>query len=279
MRTITVRVIASAVLSCALISASALHAATPRKLPSCGAIQHVQLSEGVSLVRLANGVDVERLTGDAALAHLRNLMSRNPAAFAQSRKDLLARGFKPTETVFVERTLRQARSRWDQARPFQYVQDYSESNSDGEIVFWSWTDGDDDTWEGSIYVTIYSNGAETTWDGQIYDATEDHPWVWYQKTYERQPIDKQIEYSAPPLPGRGAEAIQLARLGQPMWKPEFLPAGSFYNWSVCWRSAVVGGCTTAAVACRLSGPAWPGCFGAWCVGAEVGGAIGCYFAN
>lgn len=40
-----------------------------------------------------------------------------------------------------------------------------------------------------------------------------------------------------------------------------------------WLRCAYGGCTTAAVACALSGPGWLGCFGAWCAGAEAGCVI------
>jgi hypothetical protein len=47
------------------------------------------------------------------------------------------------------------------------------------------------------------------------------------------------------------------------------------NGAVCWRNAVVGGCTTAAIGCIRVKVAWPACFATWCIGAEVGGAVAC----
>lgn len=43
----------------------------------------------------------------------------------------------------------------------------------------------------------------------------------------------------------------------------------------CWLKATAAGCTTAAVACGFSGPAWGHCAGGWCAGAAAGAAVGC----
>lgn len=224
--------------------------------------------------------NIERIAGEAALTHLRNLMSRNPEAFARSRQNLAARGYKPTDTVYVERTLRPLKGPGSSSSPYQLVQDYSESNADGEILFWSWSDGNNNTWEGAIHMVIYGNGAESTWDGQIDASTSEHPWVWYEKSWERPPREPiEIRYSFPPPASRGGDVIHLARSGPKWTNPHFVPAGSFYNWARCWRAGVVSGCSTAAVGCIATNGGWAGCWGAWCTGTLVGAGAGCYFMN
>jgi hypothetical protein len=284
MRHISAKRISFVVVVLSLIASSVTAFAATPSVPSCPAfkarvpVEKVEVSKDVKLIRFGDDVEVEQLSGQAALAHLRNALSKRPEAFEKARQNLAARGFKPTEHVYVERTLRNIRSKSNGRSPYFLTQTSSEHNTDGEILFWSWDDGNNGTWEGTIQVTIYSNQASTTWDGQIDDSTDSHPWVWYEKTWEGRDRGP-YEVSSPPMPARYRNDILLAKSTPQAINPDYFLTGSFYNWAVCWRSAVVGGCTTAAVACRLSGPAWPGCFGAWCVGAEVGGAVGCYFAN
>lgn len=169
------------------------------------------LDPDIRRVRLGNDVWVERLTGKAALAHLHNIMSRRPGAFDRARQSLRDRGFVPTETVYVERTIRLAST-----QPFGKglvvpAQDYSESNEDGEILFWSWDDGDDATWEGSIYIEIYSDGAASTWEGQIDASNEEHNWIYYLKTWEGgpgpgEPLEARFDL-APPRPGHAPRIV------------------------------------------------------------------------
>lgn len=234
-----------------------------------------KLSEDITLVQYDSERAVEQLRGTAALAHLQNLRSREPQALIASIKNMKEHGFRPTDHVFVERHLRLARNTSQSGPPpYSLTQTSSEANSDGEIVFWSWDDGDNSTWEGTIYVEIYSDGAASTWDGQIYDETEDHPWVWYQKTWERDPVDRRIAF--PPLPGTRSNDRFLLTNSAIALRPQFDLVG-FYEWATCWRAAVVGGCSGAAWTCRRTGPLWPECFAYGCTGAEIAGAIGCYY--
>lgn len=221
-----------------------------------------QLGDDVRLVQLNAETAVEQMNGQAARSHVRNLLSRQPQAFAASRKLMTERGYVPTDHYYVERTINlAAKKRGEGDNQFAY----SESNADGEIVIWSWDDGNPDTWEGSIYVEVYRDGSASTWDGQIDESRTDYPWIWYRKTWEKpgrggpKPV-----HLVPPFPTNG---IQLA-------SADYQLAG-FYEWAVCWRSGVVSGCTAAAIGCRRLGPAWAECFGFLCVGAEVGSAIGC----
>jgi hypothetical protein len=242
-----------------------------------------QSNSEIQRVALGNDVFVERLHGEAALAHLYNLMSRRPEAFAAARKSLEQRGFAPTNIVTVERTIRLARSRPKEGGALAVpAQTSSEQNSDGEIVFWSWDDGNNGTWEGEIYIEIYSTGAASTWEGQIDDSTDQYPWIYYRKLWEGAggggPHEVQNEVS-PPLPGSRAQIVPAVLLESCGLEAGRVVPVSFYQWAVCWRACVLGGCTAAAAWCRLTGPAWPECWSVRCVAAEIGCAVSCYFAN
>lgn len=249
---------------------------------SCQAAHVSQQGPDVRRVALGGGAMVEKLKGEAALAHIYNVFSKKPEAFKAARKALEARGFEPTQHVYVERTVRLASNRWgSDGASVLPVQDYSEQSSEGEIVFWSWDDGDDNTWEGSIFVEAYSTGEQSTWEGQIDASNEDHDWVYYQKTWSGggpgggDPLPASLD--APPLPRPSTPSPTLAT-----WPPPGASAGSmyvpvgWYGWATCWRACVVGGCVAVAIGCVASGPLWPGCFGWGCVGAEVGCAITCF---
>jgi len=221
-----------------------------------------QLRDDIRLVQLGPETAVEQMKGQAARSHIRNLMSRQPQAFAASRGLLTERGYVPTDHFYVERTINLAGKKRDKD-DIQFA--YSENNVDGEIDIWSWDDGNPDTWEGSIYVEVYRNGSASTWGGQIDDSRTDYPWIWYRETWEKPGVGgpRQIRL-VPPKPTNG---IELVRGDNEL--------ASFYNWAECWRRAVVGGCTAAAIGCKRMGPAWPECFGFICVGVEIGSAIGC----
>jgi hypothetical protein len=220
-------------------------------------------------VKISEDLRIQEMTGQAALDHLYNVLSRKPKAFSTARKSLASRGFLPTEKVYVERTVR-----------LVSPASLSDTSPDGEIVFWSWDDGDDGTWEGAIYVEVYSSGAASTWEGQLDVSTQDYPWIEVHKTWEGGagggggPLP--VSFNGPPLPGSLVHVTPAVQsTGALAGSTSYMPA-SFYQWARCWRGCVVTGCTAAAIGCLATGPAWPGCFGFWCVGTEVGCAIGCY---
>jgi hypothetical protein len=190
------------------------------------------------------------------------------------------RGFHPTNTVFVERTYRQVSNRTPTpAHPYALAQTSGESNSDGEIDFWSYA-GPDDSWQGTIYMEMYSDGAAATWDGQIDTTTQDYPYNWVTNTWsyggnDHGPYEIRALPPTPPSPGtvNRAATIQFAA-----WKPGqsvFPVSFNWYNWATCWQKAVVGCCIGAGIGCIRVGPLWPSCFGFVCVGIEVGSGIGC----
>lgn len=245
-----------------------------------------QLNPDVRLVQFRSGASVEQLTGAAALAHLKNLIARHPKAFAASRANMAARGFIPTNTVFVERTFLPVSSRSSRKQSiYSLVQTSSEQNSDGEIVFWSY-DGPGDTWQGTIYMNVYADAAASTWDGQIDTGTQDYPWNWVTQTWGNDgvPLEQQQASAprppGPPLPGMfsRAAAIQLAayRPGHSNIYPVRI---NWYAWADCWRAGVIAGCTTAAAGCIRVRAGFPACFGLWCLGAQIGTGISCAVLN
>jgi hypothetical protein len=242
------------------------------------------------LIQFANGVIVEQLRSQAARAHLDNVKRRHPDGFAASRADLLARGFVPSTEVYVERTYHQAATRKQSSngrrqpnnKQYDLAQNSSEQNSDGEIIFESY-EGPGDTWQGTIYMELYADGAATSWSGQIDTSTSEYPYNWATIDWsyagdDRGPIDL-TSMRQPPIPGAISRAASIQYAS---WKPGqtvFPVAVNWYNWAYCWRSAVVGGCTTAAIGCIRVTVAWPACFATWCIGAEVAGAVVCAMQN
>lgn len=243
-------------------------------------IKALEASPGdVQLVKLGGDVWVERLTGVAALAHLNNLRSRRPKAFANSGKTLRQRGFTPTDHVYVERTLRLASSDTSATAPgFGLAQTYSEQNASGEIVITSWTDGDDNTWEGQIYVEVYSDNDASTWEGQIDASDSNHDWVYYTKTWESPDGPLQQEVSNPfgeaPM-GKAVPAV-ISPETERLREGYRLARQSWLEWAYCWRQSVVAWCSAGAVGCVATNGGWAGCWGATCSGVLVGSAIGCY---
>lgn len=240
------------------------------------------LTSDIRLIKVAPNVAVEQLRGDAALAHLRNVMARHPHAFDEAVKRLTSRGRTDTGVVFVERTLHNAAASQMKNRSSDYslTQTSSETSADGEVDFWSW-DGPGDEWEGNIYVEVYGYGA-STWSGAIDTGTTSYPWVYVDETWASPDCsphcgpDNQGGRLNPLMPGQMTHgAIQLAALRR--GNGVFMQAdwNSWYNWSECFQSRVVGGCTAAAVGCLRLKAGWPACFGFTCVGVEIGSAIGC----
>lgn len=270
--------IVSALVGAVAAEAEAFRPPTP---PAPGPAAYVVPAAGstsgdVQRVKIGDDLWVEKLHGEAALAHLYNLLGRRPDALAAARRNLTVQGFSPTETVYVERVIGLAHgSAQESGSSVGLAQTYSEQDGRGEIVFWSWDDGQPNTWEGTIYIEIYSNGAASTWEGQINSGTTDHPWVYYRKTWEQQPRPpQQTLWDAPPLPGTVVPATMKTPFnGSP---DEIMLAGTFYGWAKCWRQCVVGWCAGAAVACLGTTVNWPICWGAACSGAELACGINCY---
>lgn len=240
-----------------------------------------QTSSDVRLIQFSPDVAVEQLTGKAAYAHLQNLLSRRPHALARSRARLVERGFKPTDAVFVERTLRRvSHKRQSQNPDYSLVQTSGEYSQEGEILFWSY-DGPGYTWQGTIYLNVYGQG-EATWDGQLDTDSYDYPWNWVYNTWSECPEGECGESDedaglrlTPPKPGAAFHYAKelLRRDASNAYQRTAL--ARLEDWAHCWRQNVIGGCTAAATVCWRVKAAFPACWAAACVGVEIGYGIGC----
>jgi hypothetical protein len=190
-------------------------------------------------IRQHDGRVIEVLRGRLALVHLENLRSRKAEAFAKASASATARGWRPTEEVVVYRSVLEGVSASDAI--------YTD---EGEVVFWSWTDGDDSTWEGEMWSTNYSSGGEVIEEAQVDVAVEGYP-VLYSSIIH----SKDGEFHKDPASNGGASTASLV--------PMFDTRQFIKDWIGC----VVGCCVLAAGGCLLSGPGWAGCMLLMCVGA------------
>lgn len=114
---------------------------------------------------------IEQIAGPTAVAYLQAKIAANAAilnAYQTSAAQLRARGFKETDQVVVVRRYRVAANAAHRPSPFHELlrrfvpslnaQTVSESNAEGEVIYTSWDDGIDDTWEGEQFYQDYSDG-------------------------------------------------------------------------------------------------------------------------
>jgi len=181
--TLMVLVISTSASTAAAVSATADEPVAGSTARGCFTPASEQNSPDIVRARLGEDAMVEKMKGEAALTHLYNLFSRRPQALRAARKSLMDKGFEPTENVYVERTVRFLSDPSGhgeiEATP---VQSYSEQSSEGEIIFWSWDDGNDATWEGIIYVEVYATNEASTWEGQLDASDSNLPWIYYTNT-------------------------------------------------------------------------------------------------
>lgn len=254
-------------------------------VPDALGLERVEQSER-RVTELPDGRVLEELHGDPAYRHLQQLISRRPDAFANL--SLLARGYRPSEEVLVQRVRRpqHAANRGDGFSMF--AQSYEESNSEGEIIFWSWDNGDPGTWEGVVWFEDYTTGLAGTNEAQVdISSTEVHELVFLVNTWESGggsggsgDMEQMVMWDAPRcatvVPGVRFASLDvgstwvvgdyaLASSGRFSWR----------RWGGCTVSWGVGGCAGAATGCALTGPGWAKCTGGFCAGAFVASAIGC----
>lgn len=257
---------------------------------SAALVLSVTATAGLSAVKGRETHKIERMTGADAVAYRNARMASNPAvraAYEKSRESLMARGFRETNIVIVER-------RYSNRKPragFQSVlvklktflmepvaaQEYSESTSEGEWIATSWDDGNGDTWEGSGYVQRYSDNAWRLLDLQV-DAVEETYNDPHYTTLDGGggpggPLEVKLRSAVPPgtpvfasLAGSSAPVTQAGC----DW---LCKAG---NWARCTRhwcaAAAVG-----AAGCWRTGPGWLPCFGIACTATQVGCALDAFF--
>ncbi len=243
------------------------------------------------LTALPDGRILEELHGEPAYRHLQQLMSRRPEAFANL--SLPAKGYRPSKEVLVQRVTRPQRAaiRGDGFANrgdgfFMFAQSYQESNSEGEIIFWSWDDGDPGTWEGVVWFEDYTRGIAGTNEAIVdISSTEAHELVFLVNTWESGggsggSGEQQIMWDAPRcatvVPGVRFASLDvgstwvvgdyaLASSGRFSWR----------RWGGCTVVGGVGGCAGAATGCALTGPGWAKCTGGFCAGAFVTAGIVC----
>lgn len=236
------------------------------------------------LTELPNGLYLEELSGESARRHLEQLMSRRPNAFANI--SLAAKGYIPTEHVVVQRISRiptqLGASQWNSF----FTQTYEEYDAEGEIMFWSWDNGDDNTWEGVIWFEHYASGLAGTNEAQFDVSNEEHPMMWLDNTWESSggggdgdgdhELVEMVRWSGPRC-GTGVPGVRFASLGTGSVTGTYALAAGFDwgSWGRCTGAWTVAGCSGAAVACIAAGPKWAPCFGFGCAGAFVAAAVGC----
>lgn len=236
---------------------------------------------GLAYVNGNSKTGIERLAGEAAHAYLRNLKARRSEGFRRAQAKLEARGFVQTDQVAVFRSVSLVGGRQVSRDDVTFVEDVF-TTGDGELVFWSWDDGDDTTWEGSIFMASYSPEADLLANAQLDISTSlnDEP-IWEETISYNPPRGGPFNQEASgdgldTAPTRVACASDdiVAGLAGPTLDRDLVFVGSFAGMVKSWAACSLAGCAGAAVACALSGPGWAGCFNAWCMGSTVGCAVG-----
>jgi len=218
-----------------------------------------------------SGNQVEVLRGDKALAHLNNLKARRSSAFALAVKLMEERGFKPTNIVTVVRSTRLVRQPTSGVRPEMHRVQTSVSNDSGEVVFWSWDDGNSATWEGVVYFEDYTTGANFTGNAQIDISQGDtESIVWEQQVSYTSggggSIDK--KYTSLRPFSKDQEIVQVASTSPDLIAsissrpPIYLTqtAARVANFLMCFSSR----CYVHMMQCRWTGPGWSDCSAALC---------------
>lgn len=235
--------------------------------------------EESSIQQISSDQAVEVIHGKRAVDYLEVVKKERPERFKKAGSKLKELGYKPTGEVVVYRTVNVAKPVSKGLRSGNNslvlpAQD-TYSDSEGEVIFWSWDDGDNGTWEGITSVERYSDGAYATYESQALIATDNYDTVWEDQTsYYGGGADggggngdggPGIIRSALPS-GLPATSFRRAVL-----KPGDGLNGTFRTMPVVagrsWSSylyCVAVGCTSCAHNCRYTGPLWPGCFGLCC---------------
>jgi hypothetical protein len=222
-----------------------------------------------TLIPVTPGKSVEILKGVAAVSHMKNVQARRPQAFSKSREHLRALGWTPTEHVVVMRTVndRLARGNSDGIVPAQVI-----DTNEGEVIFWSWDDGNNSTWEGEMYAVRYEDGAEITSDVQM-DTVANQ--VIYDDVVHHQPgVLSYYHYVGNDGMAPSAAAL-FAAMGTPSRSDIQLATSTFdgRQFGKDWLACVVAACAAAIFGCAVSGPLYVECLALSCAGATVGCAL------
>lgn len=238
----------------------------------------IQGGEGSSIQAVSSDQAVEVLHGKRAVDYLEVVEKEKPERFKKAELRLKELGYKPTTDVVVFRTVNIAKSgsKGPQNGNKHLVLPAQDtySDSEGEVIFWSWDDGDDGTWEGITSAERYSDGAYATYESQVLIVTENYETVWEEQTsYYRGGSDggggggdegPGIIRSA--LPGLSKTSLQRAVLkpgNEVQGNLRIMPAqsrGNFSRYLLC----VAAGCISCTQQCRYTGPLWSKCMGLCC---------------
>lgn len=241
----------------------------------------------------ARGVSIERFRGQAARTHLLNLMARHPAQFAKAHAAMSDRGATPTEEVFVLRSLALADPVTESSStPGLVPQSVVIGDASGEMVFWSWDDGDPNTWEGQIYVAHYAEQYEGIYDIQFVVASAPFSLSWASLVWQShdpwnqfpdaavdggdsQGYDPELAMNRSFL-SRASQSQEgmLPLSGGPSGPPQD-PRSQVY-WD-CWINGVSDGCAYGVLACVV-GAALGGVGFPVCVAVECGVGVPLYYS-
>lgn len=238
----------------------------------CAAASIGGSTEVGSLRYIRDGQIVEFLHGYMAINHLSKKRSRHPERFVGFGGSLAARGYRPTGMVVVLRSVGPAR--FDPAGESggtTAFAAFTDSNSEGEQIFWSWDDGDDATWEGTQYVERYSDGSWVTYDGQLDISNNDGHVIWGEETGRGGgTVYDQISHSH----SSHRLAISPQRLST-LLVHDVLHQSPIQEWAIC----LVAGCAGCAGGCVFTGPVYPQCFGNCCFGVSIACALEYYLGG
>lgn len=267
MRRVFVVVLSVLLLSWGPVPVSALAGVQSVANEHCSsAAGHAHGSSSLQLVENQGRIlALQKVTGVEAMRHLEAVRSQHPQAFLRSSENLRGRGFKPTQEVVVLKTVRvdDVITGSGAMAPAST----SQGNSEGEVVFWSWDDGDDGTWEGTTYVTKYATGEWATHDSQLNIETTNYWTVWSVKTGGSGPSE---EYQVSHPGDQGGGSIMFAVSGQRLSSMQGAPAPGqgpqLAGWQefqdFIWCSGAL--CGVCFGTCLASGPLFPGCFTICC---------------
>lgn len=129
--------------------------------------------------------------------HLQRLLSsgRTGPGLQRAAHVLASKGYTATDQVYVQRTSSRGSSpassfgvKYDLPLTFPLKVGQTFATTDGELVFWSWNDGDPWTWEGTIFGQRYADGAYHIADGQINIETANYYPVWAEDIDHDEPL-------------------------------------------------------------------------------------------
>jgi len=215
---------------------------------------------------------VETLSGERGLEYLESLKRAHPERFSKAGASLAQAGYRPTSIVVALRlTHFSPVSAVRGLGPAGALPTTTVATSAGEVIFHSWDDGDDGTWEGSVYVERYSDGAWVLYDVQYDIETADYFEVWSEGMGGGgggpggDPIE--ARYRSDRSSGILVASLRIPDLGF------ILPTFPYYYGHDPFLTCLTAGAAGCAAGCTFTGPGWGPCFGACATGVVVACAI------